>query len=104
MTIAQMPSEVGQRIFDLLNDNSVALVTADGQILYGDQKRISVTPTVCVESGRTARSLQGVPQRTENSLRCYILVYYAKVESNQQTKLAAELCGEAIARYLDDNL
>lgn len=101
MTVAQFPSEVAERIFNLLGDNSVALITADGQLLYGDQKRIGPTPTVCVEAGRTRRELGGVPRRTENDLVCFIIVYYAKVDTNQQTKIDSERVGENIVRYLD---
>ena len=101
-----MPSEVAQRILALLNDNKVALVTEDGQILYGDQKRIGTTPTLCVESGLTNRSLAGIGGRgrTENDLTCYILLYYAKVDTNQVTRLDSELCAEAVAYLLDQNV
>jgi hypothetical protein len=104
-TPAQFPSEIAQRILALLEDNSVSLVTEDGMILYGDQSRVPVTPTLCVESGPAARVLAGVGGngRTENILVCYILLYYAKVDSNQVTKLAAEQCSEAVVRYLDTN-
>lgn len=103
-TPAQFPSEVAQRIFALLQDNQATLLTADGQLLYGDQSKIGSTPTVCVEAGPTARTLGGVPNRTENNFTCYIIVYWAKVDSNQVTKLASEQCAESIARYLDQNL
>lgn len=104
-TPAQMPSEVANRIFDILNDNVVTLLTADGQLLYGDQNRIAVTPTACVEAGATTRVLAGVGGRgrTENNHTCYILVYYAKVDSNQQTKRDAEKVAEAFAYLLDQN-
>jgi hypothetical protein len=99
----QMPSEVAQRVKAILDADSVALVTEDGMILYGDQKRVPVTPTVCVEAGQTVRELAGIPRRTENNLVCNILVYYAKVDTNQETKLASEQCGEQIAYHLDAN-
>ena len=108
MTVAQFPSEVAQRILSLLQDNGSTLFggvhDVDYQIFYGDQNRIGVTPTVCVEAGTTTRSLAGVPSRTENQLVVFIIIYYAKVDSNQVTKLASEQLGEAIAKYLDQNL
>lgn len=103
-TPAQFPSEVAQRILDLLKDAQVTLYGADSQILYGDQNRIGVTPTICVEAGATNRILQGVPSRTENNHVAFILIYWAKVDSNQVTKLDCEQAAEATARYLDDNL
>lgn len=102
--IAQFPSEVAQRIYDILNDNLVALLGPDAMIFYGDQRRVPVTPTVCVESGPTDRRLAGVPQRTENELECYILVYWAKVQDVQANKLESEQCAETLARFLDGNL
>lgn len=104
--IAQFPSEVAQRIFALLKLNKTDLVTVDGTILYGDQIKIPTTPTVCVEAGTTTRALDGVAAnagRTRNDLECLILVYYSVVQDDQVTKLAAEQCGENIAKYLDDN-
>lgn len=104
MTAARFPSEVAQRIFLLLQDNQTSLLGVDGQLCYGDQNRIATTPTVCVEAGEMARPLGGVPMRTENMFACYILIYYAKVDSNQDTKLEAEQFAESIVAFLDDNL
>lgn len=111
MTIAQFPSEFGQRLLDLINDNATALLTDPdtgdvGQTFYGDQSRIGVTPTLCVETGTVNRTLAGIGGpggRTENSLQAFIIIYYAKVDTNQITKLAAEQCAEGVVRYLDGN-
>jgi hypothetical protein len=100
-TPIQFPSEAARRIYEILDANKVALLTADGMLCYGDQNRVPVTPTVCVESGPTVRALTGALHRTENSLTCYILLYWAKVQDNQTDKLEAEQCAEGIARYLD---
>jgi hypothetical protein len=100
----QFPSEVAQRILNLLEDGAQVLFGDDYQVLYGDQNRVGVTPTVCVEAGATSRSLAGAPSRTENILTTYIIIYWAKVDSNQKTKLDAEQCAESVARYLDRNL
>lgn len=103
-TPIQMPSEVAQRIYNILDANKVSLLTADGQLFYGDQDRIGVTPTLCVESGPTDRSLVGALNRTENRLICYIILYWGKVQDVQVDKLQGEQCAEAIVRLLDDNL
>jgi len=104
MTPAQFPSQVAQRIKALLDVAQSDLLGDSSQIFYGDQNRFGVTPTVCIESGTVTRNLAGVPSRTENILTAYILLYWSKVDSNQQTKLDSEQCAEAIARYLDGNL
>jgi len=106
MTQAQFPSPVAQRLYDLVNDNKTALLTADGQLLYGDQNRIATTPTLCVESGPTGRVLAGVGGngRTENNHTCWLILYYAKVDTNQDTKKESEQTAEAIAAYLDQNV
>jgi hypothetical protein len=103
-TPAQFPSEVAQRILALLQDAKDELYGPDSQLFYGDQNRVGVTPTVCVESDATGRSLAGVPNRTENQMTTQIIIYWAKVDSNQVTKLEAEQCAEATVRYLDQNL
>lgn len=99
----QMPSEVAQRIKLLLDEARVTLYGNDAMIFYGDQSRVPVTPSICVEAGPSVRILAGVPRRTENELRCLILIYWAKVDGNQTTKLDAERCGETTAYFLDQN-
>ena len=104
-TPAQFPSEVARRIYLLIDDVKATYVKSPenvvGQVLYGDQNRVGVTPTVCVESGQTDRALAGVPRRTENDFECYIFLYWARVDDNQVAKLQSEQAAEAIARYLD---
>jgi hypothetical protein len=100
----QFPSEVAQRIYNILLADQLSLVGVDGQIMYGDQDKIAYTPTVCVESGPTDRALAAASQRTENVLRCFIIVYWGKVQDNQVDKLQGELCAENIVRFLDNNL
>jgi hypothetical protein len=102
-TPIQFPSELALRMQLLLEDNHDELVTPDGRIFYGDQNLIPVTPTLCVEPGTTSRTLAGVPRRTENQLTCYLLWYYAVVDSNQTTKPASDVGAEVVARYLDQN-
>ncbi len=106
MTHATMPSQVAQRIFDLLDANRVALYGADAMVFYGDQDKIPVSPTICVEAGpmdRVLASAMGPKGRTENNFTVYIIIYYASVKSNQLTKLEAEVISEATANFLDNN-
>ena len=102
--ISQFPSEVAERIIDILNDGGIDVLGEDATVLYGDQNRVPTTPTICVEPGETNRTLAGVPKRTENQLVAYIIIYYAKVDTNQQTKRDTDKYAEGIVRYLDDNL
>lgn len=99
------PSQVASRIKAILDDNKVLLVGADGMIFYGDQAKIPVTPTICVEAGQTGRDLAGVGGngRVQNNLSCEIFVYYARVQEVQTAKLASEQTGEAVADLFDTN-
>jgi hypothetical protein len=105
MTHARFPSEIAQRILTLLETNK----TSFGEfatVFYGDQDKLPTTPTICIEAGVMERSLasaQGPAGRTLNECTCYIIVYYAKVDSNQVTKLAGETTSEAVAAFLDTN-
>lgn len=107
MALAKYPSEIGQRIFALLSDTTVkatVIGSAEASVFYGDQDRLPTTPTVCVETGNTARPLAGAPQAVQATHTCYILVYFGSVQSEQDNKLEAEQCSERIVAYLDDNL
>jgi hypothetical protein len=105
--VAKFPSEVGQRLFDLLSDATVkanVIGSAAATVAYGDQDKLPTTPTVCVETGNTTRPLSGVRMMVTASHTCYILVYHGKVQSIQVNKKEGELCAERIAAYLDANL
>ena len=103
--IAQFPDEVAARIQELITDEADTLFGEDYQIFYGDQSRIGITPTICVESGVSVRRLGGIAThgRTENELTTYVIIYYGKVDSNQETKLASDQLGKTVAKYLDTN-
>jgi len=109
-TPAKFPSQIAQRILDILEANRSALVTsgwiADDpvSIMYGDQDKLPVTPMICVEAGPTQRELTGVPQRVTNNHEAYIIYYHSKVQDTQVTKLEAEEGAEAITQLLDGNL
>lgn len=106
MAPARFPSEVAQRITDLL-DNVTAktnvIGSAEATVFYGDQDKLPTTPTVCVEAGDTTRPLAGVRLMVEATHLCYILVYFGKVQSEGTNKKEGELCAERIATYLDSN-
>lgn len=101
---AKFPSEIAQRIFALLTASKVALLGNYGEVYYGDQNRVAVTPALCVESGETTRVLAGVPNRVENTHTVYIILYYSPVDEVQATKLASEQLAETVAAFLDTNV
>jgi hypothetical protein len=53
-------------------------------IFYGDQQQIPRTPTVCIESDKKTRELQGAPRRVLNQLRCFVIVYSSRVDDTAQ--------------------
>lgn len=109
MAQAKFPSEVAQRIFDLINHvtNKANLITADGTLFYGDQDRLPTSPTVCVEAGPTVRPMASAAKpggMVENQHEAYILVYYGSVQSNQDNKIEAEQLAEGIVAFFDSNV
>jgi hypothetical protein len=106
MPIAGFPSEIGQRILSLLETEpaKTTLFGSGAMVFYGDQDKLPVTPTVCVETGTTSRPLAGVPAQVEANHTCYILIYYGKVQSTEVNKREGEVMAEAVVRFLDDNL
>lgn len=109
---AKYPSEVSQRMFDILTANKTTLVTAgwladdEHSIMYGDQDRLHVTPMVCIEAGTTARAIGGVAPggRLTNTFECYVLYYHSVVQDIQLNKKQSEQGAEAIASLFDSNL
>lgn len=110
MTQAKFSSEVAKRIQALLEDQKNILYPpingVEAGIFYGDQDKIPVTPSICIEAGATNRDLvsaMGPQGRVENEFTTYILVYYAKWDGNEEVKYAAELVAETTAHFLDAN-
>lgn len=83
-----------QFIHDLIQANMVALGIQ--AVFYGDQTKIAVTPTVCVESDHKTRTINGLPRRTDNQLSAFVLVYHSKVQDTQITRKEADVLSEAI--------
>ena len=112
MPTARHPHEVAKRIQSILEFNKVALFTAHPLVLvqgitpvmYGDQKRLPITPMVCVEAGELTKTLVTSGNTTLNEFRTYILVYHSEVQDIQTNKLESEQLGAAVADLLEDNL
>ena len=100
------PSEIAQRLLDLISDNKTALLGADAEVYYGDQSRVPVTPALCVEPGESNRILaggQGPYGRTENKVEALIIIYHGRVDEVQVVKKEADTYAEAVVDYLDHN-
>jgi hypothetical protein len=92
---------------DLLKDNATDLGLAnkaDGtpSVYYGDQNRIPVTPSACVDPGEKRRELNGAPRRTQNDLTCYILVYHNPVKGVEVVNKESDALAEAIETLIHD--
>lgn len=103
MTLAAYPSQVAQRIFDIIQGKKVTLLGAAGSLYYGDQNKLPTTPTVCVEAGTTDRDLKAAQFMVLNTHECYILVYHSKVQPIETNKKESEVIAEGIAKELDGN-
>lgn len=94
---------VAERFYDILHSNKAALGLSS--VWFGDQTIVPNTPSLCVEPGSKRRELQGVPDRTLNTIETVFLLYHSRVgPGNQQT--ARRDCirfAEAIERYLNLN-
>lgn len=73
-------------------------------VFYGDQDRIAVTPTVCVEPSDKTRELSGAPNMTENTFEIFILVYHNKVQDNQLTRKEVDQVAYEIEQLLHQDL
>lgn len=91
MTLAQITH-------DLLEDNKVALGLQ--AVYFGDQDRIPVTPTACVEPGGKRRVLNGMPRRTEVNLTCYVLLYHYRLASPEDILKDLETQAELVESFL----
>ena len=86
------------RLFTLLDNNKAALGLAD--LFYGDQSKIPRTPTLCLEPDIKQRTLAGVPRRSENTLRAYLLIYVSKVQDVQSNSRDVLVFAETVEALL----
>jgi hypothetical protein len=94
MPLTESNVVINQYLTGLLETNKVALTLSD--VYYGDQQKIPRTPTACVEPGEKRRELNGMPRRTEVIFENYILIYYNKVGTFEENRVADDLLAEAI--------
>jgi|SRR5262245_5719582 len=99
MALSDSLAQVGQYIYDQFLTNQTALGIA--AVFYGDQIKIPVTPTVCVESDNKTYELAGIPRAMRVELFTYILVYHAAVKDTQVTRKECEAFTEEIITFLN---
>lgn len=69
-------------------------------VWYGDQIRIPRTPCLCIETGPTLSELSGAPYRMMHTFTIYFMLYVAKIQDEQVTRLTADQKMEQIKTVL----
>jgi hypothetical protein len=87
-----------QALQALITTNKVALGISD--IWFGEQKKITTTPTVEVIPGEKTRTPAGAPRRVTNMFEIFIMVLAGKVQDVQQNLLDADNLAESIETLL----
>jgi len=95
-------SVVCQAIYDLLIANSVALGIED--VWLGDQALLPHTPAACVVPGPLTRELTGMPNRTDNNMTAYVMIYHSILQNQEVTEMEAIQVSEAVMSLLHQDL
>jgi hypothetical protein len=83
-TITSDYSVVAEAIKDLYElDTSIGLEA----IYYGDQDKIGSTPCIVIEPGPTEDRPAGANFRTEHTFTMFLILYLARIQSTQTTRL-----------------
>lgn len=98
-TLVWHPVEVIERQIELLETGDLGLQ----DVYYGDQQKIPRTPCATVEAGTQNNLLAGAPFRVEHDITTYIVLYIAKVTSNQVSKREADLLSAAVTKRLHED-
>lgn len=72
-------------------------------VFLGDQQRIPRTPALAVEPGDMRDILDGAPRRVNRTFVFYLMVYHNKVQSEQITRLEAQLFAEQVQQFIHDD-
>lgn len=103
MPLAVDLSTVGDWGVALMQANAQSLGIPDNGIFYGDQERIPVSPTVCVETGDKKAGLYGAGRMTELKLTIYFLVYHSEIRAVQSNRRDADILAETIGKLLNSD-
>ena len=80
------PTVIAQLLLDKIEAAKNTFNPVVQATFYGDQDRIPVTPTVCVEPNTKTRTLEGAPNMTLNEYEIFLIVYHNKAQDNQLTR------------------
>lgn len=72
-------------------------------VFYGDQQKIGRTPCICVEPGRQVDELRGAPMIFKHTFNIYILLYLARVQDNQTSRMEIDRLVEKVVAVLDSD-
>jgi hypothetical protein len=101
MALATKISDFANKMVTLLEANAATLGIADGGVFYGDQLRVPVSPTVCVEPSSKTPTLYGAGRMTEVKIVLYLLVYHSDIRSISDNRRDADLLAEAICNLVN---
>lgn len=82
-------------LLTLIETNMVSLGVK--AVFYGDQERLPVTPTVCIEPDQSENELKAARRFVGTTIRVYILIYHSKISSVETNRRGSDLMAEAIA-------
>jgi hypothetical protein len=89
---------VAQYLQTLLNTNKATWGVVD--VWYGDQSKLPHVPAICVEPGGKTRALEGGWQMTKNDITAYVIVYVAKLQDEQTTRLQTDQIAEQVEAFV----
>lgn len=69
-------------------------------VTYGDQEKLAVVPTVCVEPSGKNRNYNAAPRRTAVSLEVFVLIYHGSLQSVQENRKEADQLAEDVESRL----
>jgi hypothetical protein len=100
MPLTYSLATLGDYVYNVLVSNKTALGLE--AIHYGDQERIPVTPTACVETDTKDKRLKGAQRRFEVDLSLYVILYHNQVQSPQENRRDVDTLAEAVETVLDN--
>jgi hypothetical protein len=69
-------------------------------VIYGDQQKIAVSPTICIEPSSKPRTFNGLPRKTEIDFEAAVLVYFGSLADTQTTRKNCDILAEAVEARL----
>jgi hypothetical protein len=98
MPLVTRISTLTQYVVDRVELNKASLGL--GAVFYGDQNKIAVTPTVCIEPEDKVRELAGVPRKTLVTVNLFLIVYLNAIQSPTINRSEADKLIEDLEDFL----